>query len=180
MILNESDNLLSLTNKEDVSKRIEYLSRMCLLLPSDYRQRVPDQRWIKQHFTGISNYIKVRQSWLYAPQSHTLEDLRSDFHKLSKMFLTGLYGEFHSEVMLAPEREPRFGKLSRLLQTAGYLIPLFAMGFILLNPAINPGFNLDLLSLFFMAWLLIGIDRYLNLGILDSVLNLVRGLKDLS
>ncbi|MEM6433096.1 MAG: hypothetical protein AAF773_04440 [Cyanobacteria bacterium P01_D01_bin.115] len=180
MLLNESDDLLLATRKNDISKRMEYLSKMCLLLPSGYRQGLSEQRWIKQHFKGISYYIKVRQSWLYVPQSHTLEDLRSDFSKLAKVFVTGLYGEFQPEDLPAPEKNTRISRFFRSLQVVGYLLPLLVMGFLILNPAVNPDLGIGLIWIFFISWLIIGLDRYLNLGILDPILNTAKGLKSLS
>ncbi|MGD1860007.1 MAG: hypothetical protein ACFB0E_08560 [Leptolyngbyaceae cyanobacterium] len=44
VLLNESEDLLLLDMKRDISRRIEYLSKICLLLPNGYQQGIADQR----------------------------------------------------------------------------------------------------------------------------------------
>lgn len=118
----------------------------------------------------------MRKSWLYAPQSHTLEDLRHDFSELARIFCTGLYGEFQPEDLPVPEKRTGVSRFFRILQTLGFVVPLAVMGFFLLNPTVNPDLDRSLVWIFFISWLMIGIDRYLNLGILDPILNFAKGL----
>lgn len=179
--LSQDGVLNSPLKKKNLLTRMEVLALNTLLIPVGYPYRTSRNDWVERHFKVISSYIRDRESWLLAPQQNTLENLRDDFYRLTKFYLIGLYGEFRlEEVGSRLEENQKFSnQVSKTFRLIGYLLPPSLMLIILANPSINPGFNEDLLSLFCMAWILIGIDRYLNLGIIDSTLTLAKGLKDL-
>lgn len=176
----QDEILSSPIKKKNLLTRMEILASTNLLIPASYPHRASRKSWVEQHFKAISAYIHDRQCWLLTPKENTLENLRNDFHGLTRIYISGLYGEFASEKILADKNKDILSQTPKILKVIGYFLPPFIIVFILINPSINPGLNEDLLSLFFMAWLLIGIDRYLNLGVVESVLDLARGLKDLS
>ncbi len=160
---------------------MEVLALNNLLIPASYPHKASRGSWVEKHLRAISAYIHDGQSWLLAPKQDTLENLRRDFHRLAQIYITGLYGEFNpEEVIHSLEDKKGILKIPTTFKFIGYFLPPLIMIFILINPSMNPGFNEDLLTLFFMSWLLIGIDRYLNLGIIESILNLAKGLKDLN
>jgi len=63
----------------------------------------------------------------------------------------------------------------------GVFIPLGGMGYLLLQPALmnNLGIDPGILSLVFMAWLLLTIDNFFKLGIISGLVSLAREIRDL-
>ena len=63
----------------------------------------------------------------------------------------------------------------------GIVLPLTLMGLYLWRPDLLPFINLspDVVTLIFLAWLLLSIDALLNLGVVSGLANLAKGLKEL-
>jgi hypothetical protein len=56
------------------------------------------------------------------------------------------------------------------------------MGLYLLKPSLFPfiTINADIIAFTFIAWLLLAIDTTLKLGVIDELISIAKGLKDLS
>ena len=178
--LEQKEILNSTIKKKHLLTRMERLTFATQLIPSRYPHKSSRQNRVKIHFRAISLYIHERQSQLYDPQKTTLRDLRNDFDNLARIYIAGAYGEFDSSSLLSLKEEEKQSLLLKVTRITIYFLILAFMGIMLLNPVLLPGVNRDSLSLFFLAWLLIGIDRYFELGILEAVLNMAKGLKGLS
>jgi len=168
--------------------RMDYLARVTMLIPLHYGMgRSGNQKWIEQHFQNISYYIRERRRWLIAPNETTLDDLRRDFRKITYYYLTGKYGawqwqsfDLETEVI----KQTRFQKIQgTLIRFFGVLLPLIIMGLLMLFPDKFPNLDSDVKSkvpYVFIGWLLVSIDVTLKLGVIESLVKLISGLKDLS
>ena len=165
--------------------RMNYLSSMSLLIPKNYPGNRYRKAWVNNQFRSISAFIQDRQCWLYAPGETTLQDLRRDFHMLARMYIDGSYGSFPYSEEFQPKPVPaRKRWLQTIVQWLGFLTPLGLIASALLFPGNLPTSLQsteiqEVLVWLGTAWLLIGIDRYLNLGVLDSIVDLASGLKGL-
>ena len=183
--LEREDALNSPLQKRYLMIRMNYLSSMSLFIPNNYLGNRYRKEWVNNQFKSISAFIQDRQSWLYAPGQDTLQDLRHDFHMLAQMYIDGSYGTFPRSgefwPIAVPVRRQWLRDIARLI---GFLIPLGLIISILIFPDSLPPFlqSPEIQDAFIWvgtAWLFIGIDRYLNFGVLDSIVDLASGLKGL-
>jgi hypothetical protein len=174
--------------KSMVLFRMDYLARVTMLIPLHYGIGKPsNEKWIQQHFQNISYYIRERRRWLIAPNETTLDDLRRDFRKLAYYYLTGKYGAWEWQSFELPtevSKQTRFQKIQgNLIRFIVVTVPLLIMAFYILFPSKFPNPNakiLENLPVIFIAWFFVSLDVNLKLGIIESLVKLISGLKDLS
>ncbi|NEQ99011.1 MAG: hypothetical protein F6K30_20220 [Cyanothece sp. SIO2G6] len=183
--LEREDALSYPLQKKYLMIRMDYLASMSLLIPNHYPGHRHRKAWVNNQFRSISAFIHDRQSWLYAPGATTLQDLRRDFHMLARMYVDGSYGAFpHSEEFWPKPVPTRKRWLSVIAQGIIFFVPLglivLALAFPgrLPTPLQVPEIQQALVWVG-IAWLLLGIDKYLNLEVLDSIVDLASGLKGL-
>ena len=183
--LEREDALVYPLQKKYLMIRMSYLSSISLLIPKQYPSNRYRRSWINNQFRSISAFIQDRQSWLYAPGETTLQDLRRDYHMLAKMYIDGSYGSFPYSEEFQPEPVPvRQQQSQTIAQWLGFLLPLglIVSAFFFPNSLPTPLQSPEIQEVFIWlgtTWLLIGIDKYLNLGVLDSIVDLASGLKGL-
>ncbi|MEM9808699.1 MAG: hypothetical protein AAF959_25870 [Cyanobacteria bacterium P01_D01_bin.56] len=183
--LEREDALSSPLQRKYLMIRMTYLSSMSLLIPNTYLGNRYRKEWVNNQFRSISAFIQDRQSWLYAPGGNTLQDLRRDFHMLVQMYIDGTYGTFpHSEEFWPKAVPDRKQWLQAITQLIGFLIPLGLIVSVFIFPGSLPTSlqSPEIQGAFIWvgtAWLFLGIDRYLNFGVLDSIVDLASGLKGL-
>ena len=130
-------------------------------------------------------YVLERGRWLIAARQETLPALRRDFRALAPIYITGNYGDFAWANLLRAEggQPASVGQrlASGLPRFFGIVLPLTLMGLYLWRPDLLPFINLspDVVTLIFLAWLLLSIDALLNLGVVSGLTNLAKGLKEL-
>jgi hypothetical protein len=184
--LDKEDSLTRPDSKALLAYRIEYLSKINLILGTRINSK--NSNWVDNHFKNIYEYIQERRRWIASPTKNTLSDLRRDFVFLANIYVSGQYGEFKWENLFTETKKiQESDKLSILKLFAKFLgitFPLLVMGLYLQNP--NNFFlqgigshNKDAVTYIFLAWLLISLDITLKLGIVESLVKLAQGLRDL-
>ncbi len=180
--LNQRDIFVVSENKMQLLTRINWLAKITLILAEKNKTlSSSDQTWVNNHFESMAVYILERGRWLIAPTECTIVDLKNDFNKLAKIFITGNYGDF--EWIKKPEEaQTKIDWKQRVLLEIPRISSI-GIPFILLIPGVNKYFftanQQNILSLVLVAWLLACIDITLKLGIIKSVIELMKGIKDL-
>ena len=144
------------------------------------------QHWIREHFELMERTIRERECWVAAPRATTLADLRQDFYRLATIYITGNYGGFAwPQTTLTPD-EPPASLAQRLLyglpRLVGIALPLAIIGLVLWQPALlQPvGIEASTVTLICIGWLLLAVDVALKLGIVAKIVDLAKGIKDLT
>ncbi|MEM0980352.1 MAG: hypothetical protein AAGH78_08765 [Cyanobacteria bacterium P01_H01_bin.58] len=182
--LNRYDAVHNPRIKIRLLNRIEHFSMMTLLIPSRYQNNEINKSWMDRHFWFLSLHIKERGRWLSAPSQNTIIILRNDFRDLLNIYISGQYGKFEwaniptSEIKTKVNKKDYFpGQLYRFL---GVFIPLVLIIIYAIYIQSNQGIyseNLEQVAIIFISWLLIYIDISLNLGVTESLLNLIKNVR---
>lgn len=185
--LSRNDVLVHPSRKQALQKRIGRLARYTALLPVRYPSESPNvQGWTWDHFYRMKAFIRERERWVITPKDTTLSDLRRDFHDLASKYITGMYGEF-CWGKIPPDSQParptwrqRFG--STLPRVLGVVLPASLLAFVITQPEFLVENKIDPNPLFWIltAWLTLGLDQALNLGITNTIATLAKGYKDLT
>jgi hypothetical protein len=180
------DNILSQSrHRKKLLDRINALARNTILLSGYYFSQYDANRtWAQNHFKHMELYIRERERWVLAPTGTTLDTLRRDFYELARMYIAGDYGSFswQPDVGLPGDR-PR--SWSELLASTGIhvlvaVVPLIVMGYLLGESQWVTSAGLQsVVALIFIGWLLIIIDAFLKIGIVDKIVSLGKGIKEL-
>jgi hypothetical protein len=186
--LNYENVLIDPERKEVLQRRIDYLARNTLLIPSRYAITTKQNRiWVYRHFNEIANHIREREKWIISPASNTLLDLRRDFADFALLYTNGLYGNVKWDNN--EKRQPSLGifnilskSLRFLFKILGFAIPLIFVFLYLSDPLLLSPIKIDLgiLNLIFVSWTLIAIDSIFNLGVVAQVTKTAKEIKDLS
>ncbi|MET0396745.1 MAG: hypothetical protein ABW277_07980 [Longimicrobiaceae bacterium] len=186
--LSREGALRNVATRRAVLYRIHALSRSTVLLSLKYSaQSQETNQWVRQHFSALNTFIRDRERWAIAPRPETQEALLKDFSQLAPMYILGEFGLFSwndspPAVPVSTERSITRSVLIGSGRVLGFAIPLALLGSLLYSPdrlqAINV--NPNIVGLVFMAWLLLAFDALLKLGIVASVVNLAKGLKELT
>ncbi len=184
--LSRDDTLARPDRRKALLARMDDLARNTLLLAARYSAGSnANQNWVEGHFKKMESYIRERERWVITPTDTTLGSLRRDFYRLATVYATANYGNF---IWPEEERKPEETKpmrvrllLGELLRFSGILLPLAVIGFLLWQPALLEALNIEAnaLALVFLAWLLLSIDAKLKLGVVDSIVGLAKGIKEL-
>lgn len=185
---------------EDMNLRINILQRMKnlvrlnrLLSIKISNQNTSYQEWITEHFRKIEFFLWERSRWAIVPISSTRETLEKDFRYLLNIYLTGRYGDFvwsgdipknfNSENKIE-EKSSKDSLLNKIVNFVLAITPLIILLilFIFIETEIIKSKNIPQDVIFFIAisWLLLLIDRILKLGIIDSIVKIAQGIKDLN
>lgn len=190
--LSREDILISSDRKKLLLCRVEHLSRLTLLIPQSYKIRSKfHQQWLENHFQSLSNYLQERVRWIAAPTENTLCQLRDEFYQIAHLYITGEYGLFDWDSNIILEKSAKSGwqqnLVSVLIRLMGIVIPLGLMGTYIFVPTeirekLFPGITIETnnVAYIFTAWLLITIDITLKLGVVESIIEVAKGLRDLS
>lgn len=190
--LSREDVLTHPDKKYLLLNRIRYLSRLSSLISTKYygKKSKMSQKWVENHFKAISLYIEERGRWIFAPSENTLTILREDFFNLANLYITGNYGEFNWNTINTYELSTPFQKRQKILGTGmaklfGIGIPLVILGAHISLSAGNresifPGIPSANVTYIILAWFLITVDIALKLGVVKSLIELAKSLKDLS
>jgi hypothetical protein len=182
----KGDQSLSRTDKKMLLlSRIRRLAKTTHMLATRYASDDKEnQFWLSNHFFEMENYIRERERWIIAPKPTTLQNLENDFYELIYIFISGNYGNFQWRNATHP-RIPKSNRMQRIFRSGirltGFAIPLIILGGYLLNPNFFPFISIDpsIITLIFIAWLLLTIDITLKLGVAAEVTNIARGIKEL-
>ncbi len=168
--------------------RMNYLARVTTLIPWHYSiGKSVSQEWIQQHFKNMAYYILERRRWLIAPRQTTLSNLRENFYNLAYYYFTEEYGSWEWQFFQMTAEVIKQTRLQKIQEIAirfiGITLPLMIMAFYILFPEKLPNPNAEInknLPYIFIAWLLVSLDVTLKLGVIESLVKLITGLKDLS
>lgn len=181
-----------ITYRRDVKSmilfRMAYLARVTTLIPWHYSiGKSASQQWIQQHFQNMAHYILERRRWLIAPNRTTLQSLRENFYDLAYYYLAEEYCSWEWHFLQVPSegiKQTRSQKIREIsVRFVGITLPLVIMALYILFPEKLPNPNVEInknLPYIFIAWLLVSLDITLKLGVIESLVKLVTGLKDLS
>jgi hypothetical protein len=194
--LEQEDALIHPEKRHMLLARINYLAQQTLLLGTKIPYKSKNKKnhqWTEKHFRSIEAYLRERERWIHAPIASTQKDLRSDLHRLAKIYISGLYGEFNYQINEYIEPEQHLYGLRPFLQNLAQKLPQIFVGIALpIGLAIvfrdqllgteKILFGLDPLAiaLFLAAWLALGADTVLNLGFFPNLLNTVKGIRELT
>jgi hypothetical protein len=184
--LSRDDVLSHPRKRRALIARTNDLARNTLLLSARHRSKSEaNQNWLREHFKRMERYIRERERWAIVPTPTTLDDLRRDFYNMAGIYLSGDYGEFNWSEGPQPAQTEPTNISERITQglprMLGIVLPLVLMLYFLWNRKALETLGIDpkVVALIFMAWLLLGIDATLKLGIVSGVINLAKEIKNL-
>ncbi|NEN93623.1 MAG: hypothetical protein F6K48_34030 [Okeania sp. SIO3H1] len=152
-------------------------------------QNTSYQEWITEHLKKIEFFVWERSRWAIIPISSTRETLEKDFRYLLNIYLTGRYGDFvlsgdipknfnlGNKIEEKPSKDSLFKKILNFMLA---ITPIII--FILVEIEIIKSKNIpkDVIFLVAISWLLLLIDKILKLEIIDSIVKIATGIKDLN
>lgn len=184
----DDDVILNMEKKYSLQYRMQLLARCTRQLSRRiYDVNHENLEWTEKHFGQMSRYILDRARWLSAPTESTLVNLRKDFSELATIFITEQYGAFRWQYEDVSQN-PSATFLERLnlafvnfVRGLGFSIPLVAFWLYLRDPSKLPiPLKPEIAGLILFAWLLLGIDAVFKLGLVRDLVDLAKGIKDLS
>ena len=180
------DNILTRPDaKKLLLYRINYLAELTLALALRYTRGNTDNKdWVKEHFRQLQLYIRERERWIIAPTFGTLATLRKDFYQLAPIYIMGDFGTFKWQSPVNSEKpEPNWKQrlAGGVVRFVGIIMPMGLMGAYLWQPSLFPFVHIDsnVVSLVFIAWLLLSIDITRKLGVVAELSKLAKGIKEL-
>ncbi len=181
--LSRDDILIIPKRRKDLIMLINLLAETTLFLPATSKiLNESSQAWVEEHFENISFYISERGRWACSPTISSLDGLRRDFTNLAIIYITERYGEF--QWMDKPSRvQVKLTYLNSFLAAIPKIMSI-AIPLILLSPPVNnqiklAGIQPGIVSLILIAWLLISVDSLLKLGVIQSFVEISKGIKEL-
>lgn len=184
-ILTRDDVLIRPDKKEILIQYLNYLEKYTARIGDRYKNNNERSSWDNSHFLKMSRFVKERKKLAIMPKDPTLSTLREDFYYLSKILVSGKYGNFEwiessKEAITDNPSKPTIF-LSSFLRFIGYLIPAVLLGVYLWNSELFPNILIDkqVASLILLAWFLISIDIGFNLGIVSNLIATAKGLRDI-
>lgn len=183
--LSQDDVLYIPWKKRALLQSITFLAKHISLLALSYRgYHEASKKWIKERFDRVISYVISRQCSIVAPINTTLDDLRKDFYKLTLIFITGNYGELGSMDIVEKEKSsdlsPKFPV--SILRFVGFILPIVLFSLYLWHPDFFPFISIDknIITLTLLAWLMLSIDSFFKLGIVASLVDLMKAVKELA
>ena len=166
-LLFELQNDISSSNK-DVKRNLQYrlnrLARYTRALAGNFPSpNKNNQRWAKNHFDRMSDYIQERERWLLAPTSTTWHTLQHDFKELAEIYIGGNYGMFQWDASTSSSQKTE-GWLLKAFRVAGrfviFVVPIGLMIWLLANAPVLASLNVNanFVTLLLVAWILLGVD----------------------
>ena len=178
-------NPLSPAQKRQLLLRTRMLARATRSLASFYSLDGENQSWARRHFQLLAGYIQERETWIVAPKDNSLDELQQDFYRLARIYIRGTFGEFKFKKSELKEDPPKKSLATGALEAArvgvGIVLPILALVLIRLKPVLMAQlFDTRVLALLCAAWLLVALDLTLKLGIVSSLVEIAKGIKELS
>lgn len=172
--------------RRNIQYRLNRLAYYTLGLAGRFAsQNKNNQQWLENHFGQMAAYIQERERWILAPQPTTREQLNAELEKLAAIYISGNYGSFQWDPAFTIQTQPEgwwvliFKRIGRMLV---FLLPAGLMVWMLFNETITAwlGIPTSLLAFLLAAWVLLGIDSALKLGVVSDLLKFAKGLRDLT
>lgn len=187
--LSRHDVLTNPMKRRVLLNRMDRLATVTKLIPLSNPNASMRSKSVDDYFKKVSLFIGERKSWAYSPIETTLDDLRNDFYELTHIYILGNYGAFSRNltdisgyIVEDLNQSSKSPYLNRILKPIGFLMPLAVIGLIILIPDDKLPFDQTIeptLVLIFISWLLLSIDQYLDLGVVEGLIDLAKGIKDL-
>jgi hypothetical protein len=178
--------LRRLDRKRALLSRLRYLGRSVILTSLRYSPQSDTTRmWIREHFSQILAFVRERERWVIVPTASTKLKLQQDLSAIVHIFITGEYGDFAWDSHSGSSQPPRTATWRRaiagLSRASGFVIPLLLMGYLITHPEqlTSVGIQANVLAVISLAWLLLSVDVLFRLGLVSSVIDLAKGIRDL-
>lgn len=142
--------------------------------------------WIKRHFKEIELFIRERQRWAIAPIATTQETLEEDFYNFAPIFISNMLGEIpwspQTLNIESPQVDRKVNFWKNVLKLLLSTLPLAVFAILLLNKNLLNEWKMNpqVIVLLSIAWSILLIDRTLNLGLVESVVKIAQGIRDIS
>lgn len=137
---------------------------------------------VQRHFREITHYIAERRTWAVTPVATTLDDLKRDMRELTRIFITGSYGEIPWPAAEAAAGTPVPAwktAVRRMGRTMALLAPFVALGYLLVSPQAQQAYAGTGVLVILVSWAVISADTALELGFVTSVVGLAKSIKEL-
>lgn len=183
--LQEDDELNFPHARKRLQYRIQALCRAIILLGGQYGTiDSGNEQKVYEHFKGMERFIREREGWLAMPKKDSLEIFCQDLLKLVQIFISGNYGEFQPTVIDEPMEAPKpFVQRiwDSLLKFIGIGIPVGVLVLVYVDPTVFEARSVDsnTVVLIAIAWLLLTLDAYLKLGVVERITGLAKTIRDL-
>jgi hypothetical protein len=178
--LSEDDIMENMVKRRSLLHRLEIISNSIKHISNFYLLKGSAQS--ADHFLMMANFIRKRQNWLMCPKASTLNDLRQDMYNFSEIVLSGQYGEFEWENDLQSLTKQKEGVVLSLLSWSIALVPLVFMWIALWQQEWlkSRGISTNFIAMLSLAWMLLVIDTKLKLGVVERVVSIAKGIKDMA
>ena len=180
-------NPMTLSEKKRLLVRTNFLAKVTRFYVHQYSLDTNTLDWVSNHFRQIEYFIREREKWIIASKDSTLADLQQDFYNLALTYISGNFGNFEYKTGIPSATESitsnyfknfLFG-IPRI--TIGILLPLSVLFIISLRPELFSNIiDVKVLTLISIGWFLLAIDAILKLGIVTSVIEVAKGIKELT
>jgi len=186
VVLARDDAILNL--KEDLLYRLNSLANNLKLMGMNYSGSDDiNKKWMYDHFNKISRFVRGLERLVIAPDEKSIQQLRQDIARLTKIIISGQYGSFDFQISEVEKTDQRpksllvqiFTVIGKVISLA---IPAYVLIFMFTSTDAFNQLNINRDSVFYIAvaWLLLALDDLIGgLGIVEKFLNLVKVSKDL-
>ncbi len=174
--------------KEDLLYRLNSLANNLTLMGMNYSGSDDiNKDWVYDYFNKISRFVRGLERLVIAPDEKSIQQLRQDIARLTKIIISGQYGSFDFQISEVEKTDQRpksllvqivtvIGKVISIAIPASVLIFMFTS----IDAFNQLNINRDSVFYIAVAWLLLALDDLLGgLGIVEKFLNLVKVSKDL-
>jgi len=174
--------------KEDLLYRLNSLANNLTLMGMNYSGSDDiNKKWTYDHFNKISRFVRGLERLVIAPDEKSIQQLRQDIARLTKIIISGQYGSFDFQISELEKIDQRPKSLSIQIFTVigrviSIAIPVSVLIFMFTSIDAFNQLNINRDSVFYIAvaWLLLALDDLIGgIGIVEKFLNLVKVSKDL-
>jgi hypothetical protein len=183
--LDQEKELTNPESRRQILVSLRRLKRSVQLIPKTFFTGAYDVD-IMQHrvFHQMSKFIEEREFSVITPTEKTLDSLRKDFSNFVSIMITGQYGRFRfrKEKPSKPEVIRPAGVINNTFRLVATLAPFILLMSIFVFPSyyIQIGIDSNWVLLASLIWILLILDTYLKLGIIERATGILKTMKDLN
>jgi hypothetical protein len=180
-----SDKLTTAKHRLRIQRRLNFLSQSVNLLMRRYESASIENNFlIYCQFKNIEEFIRERERLVVFPKKSTYRKLWKDFTGILPALLTGNYGDLPS--VQKEWSQPAQVSLLRRVATGtiallGIVIPGLFLYYIYVKKAALPNnMDINIFTAAMVGLLLLTVDSVLKLGLVESLIATIKGVRELS
>lgn len=187
IILDQEPSLSDPLSKRIIISNLQQLRRALVLLQQTFNINTSNETHeLYDHFYHMEKFVRDMEQTVILSSSKTLINLKEDFSKFIPILISSQYGDFKWKKI---KRNAKITPKPKLVRFAEGFVKFLASVtpfililsiFIIPKYYLENGVNPNWVMVASLSWILLVIDAYLNLGIVERASGVLKTMKDLN